>query len=130
MKLSSDAEASTAFRSEVAMDRSRQRLAHAGIGAACRSHAAIAGIAAVEALPLILVAYLVPPALVLPILSIALLTTAGVLALIAWYIRSDRNANKMTVWDLAGACAFIGFAAGILGTPENVLAAFAITPGG
>ena len=112
------------------MNRSRQRLVHAGSAAACHPHAAIAAIVAVEALPLILVAYLVPPALVLPVLSIALLTTAGVLALIAWYIRSDRNANKMTVWDLAGACAFIGFAAGILSTPENVLAAFAITTGG
>jgi hypothetical protein len=112
------------------MNRSRQRLAHAGIATALRPHAAIAGIAAIEALPLILVAHLVPSALVLPVLSIAFLTAAGVLALIAWCIRSDRNANKITVWDLAGACAFIGFAAGTLGTPENTLAVFGVTAGG
>jgi hypothetical protein len=112
------------------MNRSRQRLAHARIATALRPHATIAGIAAVEALPLILVAYLVPSALVLPVLSIAFLTAAGVLALIAWCIRSDRNASNMTVWDLAGASTFIGFAAGILSTPENVVAAFAVTAGG
>ena len=112
------------------MNRSRQRLAHAGIATALRPHVAIAGIAVAEALPLILVAYLVPLALVLPVLSIAFLTTGGVLALIAWCIRSDPNANQMTVWDLAGACTFIGFAAGILAKPENVLAAFAVTVSG
>ena len=112
------------------MNRSRQRLAHAGIATALRPHAAIAGIAAIEELTLILVAHLVPSALVLPVLSIAFLTAAGVLALIAWCIRSDRNANKITVWDLAGACAFIGFAAGILGTPETTLAVFGVTAGG
>ena len=112
------------------MNRSRQRLAHAGIATALRPHAAIAGIAAIEALPLILVAHLVPSALVLPVLSIAFLTAAGVLALIAWCIRSDRNANKITVWDLAGACAFIGYAAGIVSTRENTLAVFGVTAGG
>jgi hypothetical protein len=105
-------------------------LAHAGIATALRPHVAIAGIAVAEALPLILVAYLVPPALVLPVLSIAFLTTGGVLALIAWCIRRDPNANQMTVWDLACACTFIGFAAGILAKPENVLAAFAVTVSG
>ncbi len=112
------------------MNRSNQGSARGGIAAALRPHAAIAGIAAAEAFPLILVAYLVPPALVLPVLSVVFLTAAGALALIAWCIRSNRNSHKMTVWDLAGACAFIGFGAGILSTPENVLAAFAITAGG
>ena len=112
------------------MNRSRQRLAHAGIATALRPHVAIAGIAVAEALLLILVACLVRPALVLPVLSIVFLTAAGVLALIAWCIRSDPNANQITVWDLAGGCTFIGFAAGILGKPENVLAAFAVTAGG
>jgi len=112
------------------MDRSHQVSAHAGIAAALRPHAVIAGIVAAAAVPLILVAYLVPPALVLPVLSIAFLTAAGVLALIAWCISSDRNSNKMSVWDLSGACAFIGFAAGIVSTPENVLAAFGLAAGG
>ncbi len=81
------------------MNRSRQRLAHAGIATALRPHVAIAGIAVAEALLLILVACLVRPALVLPVLSIVFLTAAGVLALIAWCIRSDPNANQITVWD-------------------------------
>lgn len=112
------------------MNRSRQGLAHGDIAGALRPHAAIAAIVALTALPLMLVASLVPPALVLPVLSIAFLSAAGGLALIAWCIRSDRNSHKMTVWDLAGASAFIGFAAAILSTPENVLAAFAFVGGG
>ena len=112
------------------MDRSGQGLAHRAIAAALRPHAALAGIAAAEALPLMLVAYLVPPPLVLPVLSIAFLTAAGVLALIAWCIRSHGNSNKMTVWDLSGASAFVGFAAGILTSPEDVIAAFAVAAGG
>jgi hypothetical protein len=63
-------------------------------------------------------------------LSIALLTAAGVLALIAWCIRSHGNSNKMTVWDLSGASAFVGFAAGILSSPEDVIATFAVAAGG
>jgi len=58
------------------------------------------------------------------------LILAGFLALIAWWIRSDRNSNRLSVWDLSGACAFIGFAAGILSRPENVLAAFGLAAGG
>jgi len=112
------------------MNGSRQRLAHWGIASVLRPHAAIAVIVAAEALPLIVVAYLAPPALVLPVLSIAFLAAASALALIAWCIRSDRNSKKVSVWDLAGACAFIGFAAGIFSTPENVLAVFGHAAGG
>jgi hypothetical protein len=112
------------------MNRSHQGSAHGGIAAALRPHATIAGIGAAAALPLILVAYLVPPAVVLPVLSLAFLTVAGVLALIALCIRSDRNSNTVSVWDLAGACAFIGYAAGIVSTRENVLAAFGLAAGG
>ena len=110
------------------MNRSRQGLAHAGIATALRPHAAIAGIVAVEALAVFLVACLVPREHVLPVLSIGFLTAAGVLALVAWCIRSD--SNKTSVWDLAGACAFIGFGAGILSTPEDILAALAVTAAG
>ena len=85
--------------------------------------------AAAGALPLFLIAYLVPPGAVLPVLSRVYLATAGVLALIAWSIRSKRNSNKITLWDLSGACAFLGCAAGILSTPEDVLTAFAVGGG-
>ena len=112
------------------MNGSRQRLAHARIATALGPHAVIAAIVAAAALPLIVVACLVPPALVLPVLSIAFLAAAGVLALIACCIRSDRNSKEVSVWDLSGACAFIGFAVGIFSTPENVLAVFGHAAGG
>ena len=57
------------------------------------------------------------------------LTTAGLLALIACSIRSDRNSDKVTLWDLSGACIFLGCAAGILSTPEDVLTAFSVGGG-
>jgi hypothetical protein len=121
-------ESHAGFRSEVAMNRAGQ--GSASIGAVLRAHGALAGTAVAAALPLMLVSHLVPPEVVLPALSILFLSAGSALALLAWCIRSDRNANQVTLWDLAGACTFVGFAAGILSTPESVLAAFGVSAGG
>jgi hypothetical protein len=110
------------------MHRAGQGLA--GIGAALRAHVAGAVIAAAAAAPLSVICYLVPARLVLPLLSISFLTAGGALALIAWWVGSDRHANQITVWDLAGACTLLGCGAGILSTPADVLAAFGLTAGG
>ena len=106
--------------------RSRQGLAYASItGVLCTN----AGMAAGGTFPLILIASLAPPGIVLPVLSIVYLAAAGVLTLIAWGVRSKRNSNKVTLWDLSGACAFLGFAAGIFSNPEDVMTAFAVAGG-
>jgi hypothetical protein len=112
------------------MDRSRQGLAHGGIASALRPYVVVGAIATVEAIPLVLVAYLVPAPFLLPILSIIFLAAGGILALVACCIRADRNSDRVTVWDVAGACVLLGFAAGIFSSPQDVVAAFAIAPGG
>jgi 4-hydroxybenzoate polyprenyltransferase len=114
------------------MHRSRPRhgVAYAGLVSALWSHAAMAATAAAGAVSLILLASWAPQGLVLPILSVTLLAAAGLLALIAWRIDSNRNSENVTVWDVCGACGFVGFAAAILSQPENVLTAFAPVTGG
>jgi hypothetical protein len=86
--------------------------------------------AIVAALPLLVAASLVPLPLVLPVLSITFLAAATLLALLARCSGSDRKSDKVTVWDVCGACAFIGLAAAILSEPENVITAFAPFVGG
>jgi hypothetical protein len=66
----------------------------------------------------------IPSPLLLPTLSVVLLTVAGGLALLAWRLRIRRRPDRVDLWDLAGACAFIGFAAGMLSQPEHVLDLF------
>jgi hypothetical protein len=110
------------------MNRSGQGLA--GIGTALRPHIALAAITVIAAVPIILLSYVVPPKLVLPAMSIIFLIAASILALLARCFCSDPNAKQITAWDLSGACAFIGFAAGILSTPADVLAAFGLSTGG
>lgn len=81
----------------------------------------LAGLAAAAAAPLLLLASLVPPPLVLPALSLLALVCAGLLSLVAWWRRAPRRADSITLWDLAGAAALIGFAAGMLTGPEQIL---------
>jgi len=46
---------------------------------------------------------------------------AAVIALAAWCLSSSRQSAGITLWDVAGAYAFIGFAAGMLSDPQQVL---------
>ena len=57
---------------------------------------------------------LAPPTLILPVLSLVATTSAAVVALVAWFSGAARHSNEVTSWDVAGALAFIGFAAGML----------------
>jgi hypothetical protein len=81
----------------------------------------LAALAAAAAVPLLLLASLLPPLLVLPVLSLAALAVAGGLSLAAWWRRAPRRADTITLWDLAGAAALIGFAAGMLTGPDHIL---------
>ena len=110
--------------------RPRQGFAYAGLAGAMWPHLTTAGMVASAVLPLLLIAAVAPAGLVLPIASVAFLAVAAVLALVAWRVRTKRHADKLTIWDVCGACAFIGFAAAILSKPENVLIAFTPALGG
>lgn len=69
--------------------------------------------------PIGVLAWLLPPALVLPASSLVLLFSAAVIAFAAWLARVETSAPRITLWDLAGAFAFIGFAAGGLSDPSH-----------
>ncbi|MPZ37481.1 MAG: hypothetical protein GEU95_05360 [Rhizobiales bacterium] len=77
--------------------------------------------AAIAAAPLLLLATVLPRPLVLPTLCLVAIAAAGVVSLIAWRNGAPRQAQHVTAWDIAGALAFIGFAAGMLSSPENVI---------
>jgi len=68
-----------------------------------------------------LLASFVPRPLVLPVLSLTALGCAAVLALAAYWRRAPRHVESTTLWDLAGGAALIGFAAGMLTGPEQIL---------
>jgi hypothetical protein len=59
--------------------------------------------------------------LLLPSMSLVALASAAVVALAAWCLSSDRHGAGITLWDVLGAYAFIGFAAGMLSDPHQVL---------
>jgi hypothetical protein len=65
-------------------------------------------------------ALLVPALLVLPILSLASIGCAGFIALWACAVPKS-NPDCVSLWDVSGACALIGFAASIFSEPEHVM---------
>jgi hypothetical protein len=78
-------------------------------------------LAIATAVPLLLLASFIPRPLVLPVLSLAAIGCAAVLALVAYWRRAPRYVESVTLWDLAGAAALIGFAAGMLTGPEQIV---------
>jgi hypothetical protein len=52
--------------------------------------------------------------LTLPSISVVALAGAATIALAAWCMSADRNSPDISLWDVSGAYAFIGFAAGML----------------
>ena len=89
----------------------------------------LATLEAATLLAAIAIAYVVllnlfPAPLVLPVLSLALLAGAVVLAAAAWWRRARPRADRVGLWDLAGACALIGFAASMLSDPRVVIPLF------
>jgi Flp pilus assembly protein TadB len=84
----------------------------------------LAMFAGTTAAGLLAIVSLVPPILVLPVVSLATIAGAAVAALFAWWCGADRHSSSITSWDVAGALAFIGFAAGILTDSEQILRLF------
>jgi hypothetical protein len=54
-------------------------------------------------------------------MSLMALAISAIAALAAWCSSSDRHGAGITLWDVSGAYAFIGFAAGMLSDPQQVL---------
>ena len=80
----------------------------------------LTALAIAAAVPLLLLASFVARPLLLPVLSLAALGCAAVLALAAYWRRAPRHVESITLWDLAGAAALIGFAAGMLTGPDQI----------
>ena len=85
---------------------------------------ALAGMAAAAVAPIALLAFFVPRVQVLPILCLLALAAAGAVALFAWWRGAPRRSDHVTSWDVAGALAFIGFAAGMLSDADAILHLF------
>jgi len=76
--------------------------------------------------PLVLILPLVPAPLVWPVLSLVSIANAGLVSLLAWRVGTTHAREGIDLWDLAGACMFVGFGAGMLSKPEHVLALFGL----
>ena len=82
-------------------------------------HLTLAAMAATAVLPLLLLSSLLPRPLVLPVLCLIAIAGAAVVSFVAWRQGSAHDSQHVTAWDIAGALAFIGFAAGMLSNPEQ-----------
>jgi hypothetical protein len=89
----------------------------------------LAALVAAAAAPIAFLVSLVPRAQVLPVLCLLALAGAALVALFAWWrgakpYAARPRADRVTGWDVAGALALIGFAAGMLSEPNSVLHLF------
>jgi hypothetical protein len=110
---------------ETAMKRSRTRQGFSYVKFAS-GFGATAVIAVGAALPLPAAVVLLPSYAVLPALCLGYLAIAFILAVAARFIGSDRDGEDPTLRDLSGACALLGFGAGIFTGPQDVMTAFAV----
>lgn len=72
------------------------------------------------AVPTLLIARLLDPALLLPVLSIVLFVGAAVAVIVARWVHAERNSGYVTLWDIAGAFTLMGCAAAIFSEPDQV----------
>jgi len=84
-------------------------------------HLHVADLVVIAAAPGVLLLWLVPLPLVLPVLSILSFVTAGVVALVAHYSGIDRRAPGISAWDVAALFTLIWITAGLMsGTKQFV----------
>ena len=81
----------------------------------------LAAMAVSAALPLWLLASLLPRPLVLPTLCLVAIAGAGVASFVAWRRNAAADSRNVTAWDVAGALAFVGCAAAIMSNPEQMI---------
>ena len=85
-----------------------------------QTHLKLAAMAATAALPLLLLASLLPRPLVLPVVCLIAVFGAGVASFVAWRCGTVRDSQNVTTWDVAGALAFIACASAIMSDPTQV----------
>jgi hypothetical protein len=84
-------------------------------------HVMVATLALIAAIPGVVVLWLMSAPFMMPALSQLCLVNAGCTALLAWCLRAKRDDDTINLWDVAGLYAFVGFAAGMISKPEQVL---------
>jgi len=82
---------------------------------------------ALVAAAVVLLALFAPRTLFLPVLSPAAMAVSALAALLAWASKEQWSGNRITIWDVSGAFAFVGGVAAMLSKPENVLPLFGQT---
>jgi hypothetical protein len=80
-----------------------------------------AAMAAAAALPLLLLTSVVPRPLVLPVLCLVAIAGACIVSFLAWKRSTVDHPQRVTMWDVAGAFAFIGCAAAMMSNPEHLI---------
>ena len=80
----------------------------------------ILALSVLVAVPALLIARLIDPVLILPVLSIVLFVGAAIAAVVARSVHADRNSGHVTLWDIAGAFTLMGCAAAIFSEPDHV----------
>jgi hypothetical protein len=84
----------------------------------------LAALAAIVTAPIVLLLWLVPLPLFLPVLSIVSFASAGVAALVAYYSGIDRRAPGVSAWDIAGVFTLIWIGAGMMSGTKQFVALF------
>lgn len=79
-------------------------------------------------LPTVVIALLATKAVDLPAASLVSIALAAGIAIYAWRAQVNYRSQGLTFWDLAGMLAFIGFGAGALADPNDVLQLFGMNP--
>jgi hypothetical protein len=69
-------------------------------------------VAAIAAMPAVVLAAHLPSQLLLPAIAAFAFATAAMAAALGFLTRTARDAATVTIWDFAGACMLIGIAAG------------------
>jgi hypothetical protein len=78
--------------------------------------------------PFLLLFMLVPRPFLMPLFCLSAIALSALTALVAWIVRENRHGNRVTLWDAAGALAFIACAAAVLSKPDDAMQLFGIAP--
>jgi hypothetical protein len=81
----------------------------------------LVGLIAIAAAPAFVLLLLIPLPLVPPVLSILSLVIACAVALYALFTKASRDAQGVTIWDIAHAFTFIWIVAGMMSNPKHLL---------
>lgn len=81
----------------------------------------LVGLIAITTAPALLLLLLIPLQLVPPVLGILSFVTACGVALYALFTKASRDAQGVTIWDIAYVFTFIWIVAGMMSNPRHLL---------